>query len=49
MKPLPSPAQQKLADPDLPFDTDGNFTPSDAPGLGSQVNQAVINSFTVTR
>jgi L-alanine-DL-glutamate epimerase-like enolase superfamily enzyme len=49
MKPLPSPAQQKLADPDLLFDTDGNFTPSDAPGLGIQVNQTVINSYTVTR
>jgi len=49
MKPLPSPAQQKLADPGLLFDTDGNFTPSDAPGLGIQVNQTVINSYTVTR
>ena len=49
MKPLQSPVQQDLALPELLFDTNGNFTPSDAPGLGIRVNHAVLNNFTVTR
>jgi L-alanine-DL-glutamate epimerase-like enolase superfamily enzyme len=49
MKPLQSPVQQGLALPELLFDTNGNFTPSDAPGLGIRVNHAVLKNFTVTR